>query len=132
MAMRPPGARNERATGSLSVQALYFCKGHGHPGASHGNRTKMRQETDKMHNAYYPRLLSPIQVGAHALRNRVVMGSLHTRLENEPDAAPRLAAFYGARAQGGVGLVITGGTAPNFARNAFAHQSAPRARTLVR
>ena len=78
-------------------------------------RTITRQETDKMHNAYYPRLLSSIQVGAHVLRNRVVMGSLHTRLENEPDAVPRLAAFYGARAQGGVGLVITGGISPNFA-----------------
>src|SRR5690606_22772696 len=51
----------------------------------------------------------------HALRNRVVMGSIHTRLENEPDAIPRLAAFYAARARGGVAMIITGGVSPNFA-----------------
>ena len=62
----------------------------------------------------YRMLLSPIAVGTHTLRNRVIMGSIHTRLENEPDAIPRLAAFYSARARGGVGLVITGGTSPNF------------------
>ena len=62
----------------------------------------------------FPLLLSPIRLGAHVLRNRVIMGSLHTRLENEPDAITRLCAFYGARAHGGVALVITGGTSPNF------------------
>jgi 2,4-dienoyl-CoA reductase (NADPH2) len=68
-----------------------------------------------MPNHNYPLLLSPITVGSHVLRNRVIMGSLHTRLENETDAIPRLAAFYSRRAQGGVGLIITGGTSPNFA-----------------
>src|SRR4051794_26280605 len=67
-----------------------------------------------MANEHYPVLLSPITVGAHELRNRVIMGSLHTRLENEPDSIPRLVAFYAERARGGVGLVITGGTSPNF------------------
>ena len=67
-----------------------------------------------MPNANYPLLLSPLAVGAHVLRNRVVMGSLHTRLENEPDSIARLAAFYSRRAQGGVGLIVTGGTSPNF------------------
>jgi len=62
----------------------------------------------------YPLLLSPIRIGAHQLRNRVIMGSIHTRLENEPDAIPRLTAFYAERARGGVGLIITGGTSPNF------------------
>ncbi len=62
----------------------------------------------------YPILLSPLTVGAHTLRNRVVMGSLHTRLENEPDSIVRLTAFYAARARGGVALIITGGTSPNF------------------
>lgn len=64
---------------------------------------------------HYPNLLSPLKVGAHILPNRVIMGSIHTRLENEPDAIERLAAFYGARARGQVGLITTGGTAPNFA-----------------
>ncbi len=62
----------------------------------------------------YPLLLSPIKVGAHTLPNRVIMGSLHTRLENEPDGVHRLAEFYAARARGGVGLVVTGGVSPNF------------------
>lgn len=62
----------------------------------------------------YSTLLSPLTVGAHVLRNRVVMGSLHTRLENEPDSIARLTAFYAERARGGVALIITGGTSPNF------------------
>lgn len=62
----------------------------------------------------YQRLLSPIKVGAHTLRNRVIMGSIHTRLENESDSARKLAAFYSERARGGVALVITGGVSPNF------------------
>ncbi len=62
----------------------------------------------------YPLLLSPITVGAHTLPNRVIMGSLHTRLENEHDGVQRLAEFYAARARGGVGLIVTGGVSPNF------------------
>ena len=62
----------------------------------------------------YPLLLSPLKVGTHTLPNRVIMGSLHTRLENEPDGIQRLAEFYAARARGGVGLVVTGGVSPNF------------------
>ena len=62
----------------------------------------------------YPLMLSPLKVGTHTLPNRVIMGSLHTRLENEPDGVQRLAAFYAARARGGVGLVVTGGVSPNF------------------
>lgn len=67
-----------------------------------------------MSNKSYPLLLSPFTMGRHVLRNRVIMGSMHTRLENEPDAIARLTAFYSERARGGVGLIITGGTAPNF------------------
>lgn len=62
----------------------------------------------------YETLLSPLKVGAHILPNRIIMGSIHTRLENEPDAIERLAAFYAERAKGGVALITTGGTAPNF------------------
>ena len=67
-----------------------------------------------MPNNDFPLLLSPIAVGKQILRNRVVMGSIHTRLENEPAPTRRLAAFYAARARGGVGLIITGGASPNF------------------
>ena len=52
-------------------------------------------------HALYPTLLSPMRVGAHTLRNRVIMGSMHTRLEHESEPDKRQRAFYGARAKGG-------------------------------
>jgi 2,4-dienoyl-CoA reductase (NADPH2) len=63
----------------------------------------------------YPTLLSPMRVGAHTFRNRVIMGSMHTRLEHESEPDKRQRAFYGARAQGGAALIITGGFSPNEA-----------------
>ena len=61
----------------------------------------------------YPHLFSPLRVGALDLPNRIVMGSMHTRLETVPDGPRRLAAFYAERARGGAALLITGGVAPN-------------------
>jgi 2,4-dienoyl-CoA reductase (NADPH2) len=61
----------------------------------------------------YPHLLSPLSLGFTTLRNRVLMGSMHTGLEDIGDAHHRMAAFYAARAKGGVGLIVTGGFAPN-------------------
>ena len=61
----------------------------------------------------YPHLLAPLDLGFATLKNRVLMGSMHTGLEELPDGPRRLAAFYAARAQGGVGLIVTGGIAPN-------------------
>ena len=63
----------------------------------------------------YPHLLAPLDLGFTTLPNRVLMGSMHTGLEEAPDGFDRLAAFYAARARGGVGLIVTGGIAPNFA-----------------
>ena len=60
----------------------------------------------------YPHLLSPITLGHLTLPNRVLMGSMHTNLEERGDWN-RVAEFYGARARGGVGLIVTGGMAPN-------------------
>ena len=65
-------------------------------------------------NPHYPHLLSPITVGSQVLSNRVIMGSMHTRLEYGERAVERLAAFFGERARGGTGLIITGGVAPNW------------------
>jgi len=68
-----------------------------------------------MHNATtaaFPTLLSSLQVGAHVLRNRTLMGSMHTRLESLDRPIERLAAFYAERARGGAGLIVTGGYAP--------------------
>ncbi|MDR0810153.1 MAG: NADPH-dependent 2,4-dienoyl-CoA reductase [Gemmobacter sp.] len=60
----------------------------------------------------YPHMLAPITLGTVPLRNRVMMGSMHTGLEEAGDW-DRVAAFYAARAQGGAGLIVTGGVAPN-------------------
>ncbi|HTJ39362.1 MAG TPA: NADPH-dependent 2,4-dienoyl-CoA reductase [Dactylosporangium sp.] len=63
----------------------------------------------------YPYLLAPLDLGFVTLPNRVVMGSMHVGLEDRPEDIDRLAAFYAERAAGGVGLIITGGFAPNEA-----------------
>lgn len=67
----------------------------------------------------YPHLLSPLDLGFTQLKNRSIMGSMHTGLEELPDGAARLAAFYAERAAGGVALIITGGVAPNQAGAGF-------------
>jgi len=61
----------------------------------------------------YPNLLSPLDLGFTTLRNRVIMGSMHTGLEDRASHIDRLAAYFAERARGGVGLIITGGYAPN-------------------
>ncbi len=61
----------------------------------------------------YPHLLSPLDIGCTTLRNRVVMGSMHTGLEDRARNIDRLAEYFAERARGGVGLIITGGYAPN-------------------
>jgi len=63
----------------------------------------------------YPHLLSPLDLGFTTLRNRVLMGSMHTGLEDEKGGFEKMAAFYKERAEGGVGLIVTGGVAPNKA-----------------
>ncbi|WNO61141.1 NADPH-dependent 2,4-dienoyl-CoA reductase [Rheinheimera sp. MMS21-TC3] len=62
----------------------------------------------------YEKLLQPLELGFTTLRNRVIMGSMHTGLEEEKQGFAKLAAFYAERAKGGVGLIITGGISPNF------------------
>jgi 2,4-dienoyl-CoA reductase (NADPH2) len=61
----------------------------------------------------YPRLLEPLDLGFLRLRNRIVMGAMHTRLETIDRPVERLGAFYAARARGETGLILTGGFAPN-------------------
>ena len=62
----------------------------------------------------YPHLFAPLDLGFATLQNRVLMGSMHTGLEETRDGFARLAAFYAARARGGVALIVTGGIAPNL------------------
>ena len=64
-------------------------------------------------NSPYPHLLAPLDLGFTTLKNRVLMGSMHTGLEDIGNSHGRMAAFYASRAKGGVGLIVTGGFAPN-------------------
>tara|TARA_R110002110_G_scaffold144353_4_gene333492 strand:- start:18142 stop:20211 length:2070 start_codon:yes stop_codon:yes gene_type:complete len=61
----------------------------------------------------YPNLLEPLDLGFTKLRNRTLMGSMHTGLEEAKNGFERLAAFYAERARGGVALIVTGGIGPN-------------------
>lgn len=65
------------------------------------------------HATPYPHLLEPLDLGFTTLRNRTLMGSMHTGLEEAPQGFVRMAAFYAERARGGAGLIVTGGIAPN-------------------
>ncbi|PKM15457.1 MAG: NADPH-dependent 2,4-dienoyl-CoA reductase [Gammaproteobacteria bacterium HGW-Gammaproteobacteria-2] len=62
----------------------------------------------------YPHLLAPLDLGFTTLRNRVLMGSMHTGLEDHAKDFPKLAAYFAERARGGVGLIVTGGISPNL------------------
>jgi 2,4-dienoyl-CoA reductase (NADPH2) len=68
-----------------------------------------------MRHSKYPHLLAPLDLGFTRLKNRVIMGSMHTGLEEVPDGFERMAAYYAERARGGVALLVTGGIAPNEA-----------------
>ena len=65
-----------------------------------------------MSNQTFSKLLSPLDLGFTTLKNRTLMGSMHTGLEEHPDGIKRMAAFYGDRAKGGCGLIVTGGYGP--------------------
>ena len=63
----------------------------------------------------YPHLFTPLDLGFTSLKNRILMGSMHTGLEEEKNGFTRMAEYFGQRAAGGVGLIVTGGVAPNRA-----------------
>ena len=66
-----------------------------------------------MPHPYYPHLFKPLDLGFTTLKNRVLMGSMHTGLEEAPGGFERMAVYFAERARGGVGLMVTGGVAPN-------------------
>ena len=66
-----------------------------------------------MSHSTYPHMLAPLDLGFTSLKNRVLMGSMHTGLEEVADGHERMAAYFGERAKGGVGLIVTGGIGPN-------------------
>ncbi len=67
-----------------------------------------------MHSSDYPKLFAPLDLGFCTLPNRVLMGSMHTGLEDRSRDFPKLAAYFRERAEGGVGLMVTGGISPNL------------------
>ncbi|HEC01574.1 MAG TPA: FAD-binding protein [Sphingomonadales bacterium] len=73
-----------------------------------------------MSDSPYPTLLSPLDLGFTTLKNRVLMGSMHTGLEEAKDGHHRQAVYFAARARGGVGLIVTGGIGPNRAASVHA------------
>ncbi|MDG3008614.1 NADPH-dependent 2,4-dienoyl-CoA reductase [Rhodococcus sp. D2-41] len=86
----------------------------------------------------YPTLLSPLDLGFTTLRNRVIMGSMHTGLEDRAKHIPRLAEYYAERARGGAALIVTGGYAPNrtgwlvpFGAQLTSHTAALRHRKIT-
>ncbi len=74
----------------------------------------MTAQLDPTPSSPYPHLFSPLDLGFTILRNRVLMGSMHTGLEDRASDFPKLAAYFGERAAGGVGLIVTGGFSPNM------------------
>ncbi len=70
--------------------------------------------------ARYPHLLAPLDLGFTTLKNRTLMGSMHTGLEEKPNGFERMAAYFAERARGGVGLMVTGGIAPNAEGGVYA------------
>ncbi len=66
-------------------------------------------------HSLYPNLLAPLDLGFTTLKNRVLMGSMHTGLEETKNGFQKMAAYFSERARGGVGLIVTGGISPNIA-----------------
>lgn len=80
-----------------------------------------------MSNAHYPKMFEPLDLGFTTLPNRVLMGSMHTGLEEAENGMERMAAFFAERARGGVGLIVTGGFGPN--KRAATHEHTKYLRT---
>ncbi len=75
-------------------------------------------------HAKYPHLLQPLDVAGMRMPNRSIMGSMHMGLEEEPGGFTKLAQFYAERAEGGAGLIVTGGISPNRAGKLAPHGAA--------
>jgi 2,4-dienoyl-CoA reductase (NADPH2) len=73
-----------------------------------------------MNDQRYPHLLRPLDLGFTQIKNRLLMGSMHTGLEEAPNGFQRMAAYFSERAAGGVGLIVTGGFAPNKEGSVYA------------
>src|SRR5690554_6926731 len=84
---------------------------------------QVRPEQDRFMTAPYTHLFQPLDLGFTTLKNRVLMGSMHTGLEEAKGGFEKMAAFYAERAKGGVGLIVTGGISPNVRGRLTPHGS---------
>ena len=105
----PGGAHRQRAASVPGAARRHPRRGERRSTGS----TKCDRPDGRDRDGAYPNLLSPLDLGFTTLRNRVVMGSMHTGLEDRARDTDRLAEYFAERARGGVGLIITGGYAPN-------------------
>ena len=87
----------------------------------------MTKAVPEIHTAHprYPHLFAPLDLGVFRLKNRAIMGSMHTGLEESENGFDKLAAYYAERARGGVGMIITGGIYPNRAAGRGSKLSTP-------
>ncbi|WMS88014.1 NADPH-dependent 2,4-dienoyl-CoA reductase [Pleionea litopenaei] len=83
-------------------------------------------------NAFYPNLMKPLDLGFTQIKNRVLMGSMHTGLEEEKGGFEKMAEYFAARARGGVGLMVTGGISPNYRGRLAPHSSQLSSRRQVK
>jgi 2,4-dienoyl-CoA reductase (NADPH2) len=74
---------------------------------------ELHRDVEISMTARYPHMLAPLDLGFTTLKNRTLMGSMHTGLEEKPGGFERMAAYFAERARGGVGLMVTGGIGPN-------------------
>src|SRR5690606_12305762 len=88
--------------------------GSGRPARAGGRRPVLSVPARDCMATPYPHLLSPLDLGFCTLPNRVLMGSMHTGLEDRARDYPKLAAYFAERARGGIGLMVTGGIAPSI------------------
>ena len=82
-------------------------------------------------SSHYPHLFAPLDLGFTRLKNRVLMGSMHTGLEEQPNGFAKMAAFFAERARGGVGLIVTGGIGPSHHASVFPHAALMATKTDV-
>ena len=75
--------------------------------------TEAKENIETTGNTQFSKLLAPLDLGFTTLKNRILMGSMHTGLEEHPDGTRRMAAYFGERAKGGCGLMVTGGYGPS-------------------
>jgi len=93
---------------------LFIVWLHNRPRAHETAATReLHRDVEISMTARYPNLLAPLDLGFTTLKNRTLMGSMHTGLEEKPGGFERMAAYFAERARGGVGLMVTGGIGPN-------------------